>query len=124
MAREGRVENLINQSMRTKEEQRRIAIMGGKASGEARRRKKTLRETLITLLNTENYEMDGKKVDGYVATALALIKKALKGDVPAITALRDTVGEKPREELEVTVQKKLEDFFVDNEDIDDTRDNQ
>lgn len=124
MAREGRVENLINQSMRTKEEQRRIAQMGGKASGEARRRKKTLRETLITLLNTENYEMDGKKVDGYVATALALIKKALKGDVPAITALRDTVGEKPREELEVTVQKKLEDFFVDNEDIDDTRDNQ
>lgn len=124
MAREGRVENLINQSMRTKEEQRRIAQMGGKASGEARRRKKTLRETLITLLNTENYEMDGKKVDGYVATALALIKKALKGDVPAITALRDTVGEKPREELDISVQKKLEDFFVDNEDIDDTRDNQ
>ena len=53
MAREGRVENLIDQSMRTKEEQRRIARMGGIASGEARRRKKTLRETLITLLNAE-----------------------------------------------------------------------
>jgi phage terminase large subunit len=107
----GRVENLINQSMRTKEEQRKIAVMGGKASGEARRRKKTLRETLITLLNAENYEIDGQKVDGYVATALALIKKATKGDVHAITALRDTVGEKPREELEVSVQKKLEDFL-------------
>jgi hypothetical protein len=124
LAREGRVENLINQSMRTKEEQRRIARMGGIASGEARRRKKTLRETLITLLNAENYEINGQKVDGYVATALALIKKATKGDVPAITALRDTIGEKPREELDISVQKKLEDFFVDNEDIDDTRDNQ
>ena len=124
MAREGRVENLINQSMRTKEEQRKIATMGGKASGEARRRKKTLKETLITLLNAENYEVDGKKVDGYIATAFALIKKASKGDVSAITALRDTIGEKPREELEVSVQKKLEDFFEGNENIDNTRDNQ
>jgi hypothetical protein len=110
--------------MRTKEEQRRIARMGGIASGEARRRKKTLRETLITLLNAENYEINGQKVDGYVATALALIKKAMRGDVPAITVLRDTVGEKPREELDISVQKKLEDFFDGNEDIDDTRDNQ
>jgi hypothetical protein len=111
--------------MRTKEEQRRIAKMGGIASGEARRRKKTLREALITLLNAENYEIDDdKKVDGYVATALALIKKAMNGDVPAITVLRDTVGEKPREELDISVQKKLEDFFDGNEDIDDTRDNQ
>ena len=37
-------ENLIPQNMRTKEEQRDIATMGGKASGEARRRKKSLRE--------------------------------------------------------------------------------
>lgn len=37
-------ENLIPQNMRTKEEQSVIATMGGKASGETRRRKKTLRE--------------------------------------------------------------------------------
>lgn len=121
--RTGRTENLIPASERSKEEVREIGRKGGKASGEARRRKKTLKETLITLLEAENYEIDGKKVDGYIATAFALIKKASRGDVSAITALRDTIGEKPREELDVSVQKKLEDFFVDNEDIDNTRDN-
>ena len=37
-------ENLIPQNMRTKEEQRAVATMGGKASGETRRKQKTLRE--------------------------------------------------------------------------------
>lgn len=46
-------ENLIPQNMRTKEEQRDIATMGGKASGEARRRKKTLREMFETFGESE-----------------------------------------------------------------------
>ena len=43
-------ENLIPQSARTKEEQRRIATMGGKASGEARRRKRDMRELMKLML--------------------------------------------------------------------------
>lgn len=41
-------ENLIPQNMRTKEQQRDIATMGGKASGEVRKKKKTLREMFET----------------------------------------------------------------------------
>ena len=42
-------ENLIPQNKRTKKEQREIAIKGGKASGEARRQKRTVRECLAIL---------------------------------------------------------------------------
>ena len=42
-------ENLIPQNKRTKKEQREIAIKGGKASGEARRKKRTVRECLAIL---------------------------------------------------------------------------
>ena len=44
-------ENLIPMSRRTKEEQREIAIKGGKASGKARRKKKALREQAEFLLS-------------------------------------------------------------------------
>ena len=40
----GKVENLIPQNMRTKEEQREIARKGGKASGEARREARRWRD--------------------------------------------------------------------------------
>ena len=43
-------ENLIPMSERTAEEQREIATMGGKASGEARRKRKALREQADLLL--------------------------------------------------------------------------
>lgn len=36
--------NLVPQNMRTKEERSRVASMGGKASGEARKKKKAMRE--------------------------------------------------------------------------------
>ena len=43
-------EDLIPQNMRTKEEQKEIARKGGIASGEARRRKRSLREAMETML--------------------------------------------------------------------------
>lgn len=46
-------ENLIPFSERTVEEQRKIAIMGGKASGEARRKKKTMKECYEYLMNSK-----------------------------------------------------------------------
>lgn len=49
MARE---DNLISLADRTTEEKRRIAVMGGKASGEARKQKATLKKTLEQLLDT------------------------------------------------------------------------
>lgn len=57
MPRDG-TKNLIPQSKRTKEEQRKIAKMGGKASGEARRQKRDMRELMKMML-----EMNPKDED-------------------------------------------------------------
>ena len=76
---------------RTTEEQREIARKGGKASGEARRKRKTLREELLALLS------DG---DTQNRVSVALIEAALDGNVKAFETLRDTIGEKPVEKVE------------------------
>lgn len=76
------------------------AKKGGIASGESRRRKKLLRECLEELLAKE-YTSEGKTLTGSEALAVALMKKAMKGDVKAFEVLRDTAGEKPIEKVMV-----------------------
>lgn len=96
-------ENLIPMNKRTEEEQREIARKGGIASGEARRRKKTLREELIELLETND---NNNKI------SIAILNKALNGDIQAFTTIRDTIGEKPVDKVEADVGvKKLEDLL-------------
>ena len=99
-------ENLIPMNERTEEEQREIARKGGIASGEARRRKKTLKEELIALLETNN---NNEKI------SVALLQKALNGDIQAFTTIRDTIGEKPTDKLEANVGiKKIRVDVVDD----------
>ncbi|WP_165177414.1 DUF5681 domain-containing protein [Desulfovibrio sp. ZJ369] len=71
---------------------------GGRKSGEARRRKKALREHLEALLA-------GKRGDMTTAEALtlALVEKGLSGDVRAFEVIRDTIGEKPVEKSQQEV---------------------
>lgn len=96
-------DNLIPMNKRTEEEQREIARKGGIASGEARRRKKTLREELIELLETND---NNNKI------SIAILNKALNGDIQAFTTIRDTIGEKPVDKVEADVGvKKLEDLL-------------
>lgn len=87
-------ENLIPQSQRTKAEQRRIAKMGGKASGAARREKKTMMETLSLFLSMPLKDGDLANVDKIKSLAgargenlsvqegiiLAQTLRALRGD--------------------------------------------
>lgn len=87
----------------TEEEQRELARKGGIASGEARRRKKTLKEELIALLETNN---NNEKI------SIAILNKALNGDIQAFTTIRDTIGEKPVDKVEADVGvKRLEDLL-------------
>lgn len=79
-------ENLVSLADRTTEEQRAIASAGGKASGEARRKRKTLKEELLLMLS------DGETQQ---SVTLALIEKAMSGDTKAFEVIRDTIGEKP-----------------------------
>ncbi len=76
--------------VRTKEEARERGRRGGKASGIARAKRKTLKEELLLLLS----EGDTQK-----SVTVALLQKAISGDVKAFEVIRDTIGEKPVEEV-------------------------
>lgn len=82
----------------TAEEQQKIATMGGKASGEARRRKKQLKDDLIRLLETGDNQNN---------MCLELMTKALNGDIRAFEVIRDTIGEKPKEQIEERQEVKI-----------------
>ena len=109
----GRKENLRNLADLTTEEQRKIASDGGKASVEARRKKKTMREALEmmlyhTELNEQTKQMlkaEGvKEADDFnhqMVITRSLIAKAESGDVQAYHAICSMIGEKPAEKVEV-----------------------
>lgn len=96
-------------SKMTPEQLRENGRKGGIASGEAKRRKKAMRERLEVLLelplkegrsadldSIKNFAaLKGKNITVQDALMLAQIQKALKGDTTAAAFVRDTVGEKP-----------------------------
>ena len=88
-------ENLKPQNTRTKEEQRVIATMGGIASGEARRKKKLLKECFDVLLEKDYKRKDGYTASGAETLALTVFEKAQRGDLKAFELVRDTAGQKP-----------------------------
>lgn len=90
MANEG---NLIPFNERTESEQRAIATAGGKASGEARRKRKSLKEELLLMLEDEEVQK---------SVTIALINQAQKGNVKAYEMIRDTIEEKPVEKVQST----------------------
>ncbi len=75
------------------------AAKGGKNSAQARREKANLRKCLEILLS-QPMDKDGKEMTGAEALAVELFQKALKGDVKAFEVLRDTAGQKPKEEIQ------------------------
>ena len=85
--------NLIPFNERTKSQQREIASKGGKASVEAKRKRKTLKEELLLMLEDEEVQK---------SVAVALIQEAQSGNVKAFGMLRDTIGEAPVEKVQAT----------------------
>lgn len=83
--------NLIPHNKRSKSEARENGRKGGIASGESRRKRKSLREQLEILLENGNTQE---------SIAVALVEKAMSGDVRAFEVLRDTIGEKPVDKVE------------------------
>lgn len=77
------------------------ASKGGKASAEARRKKRDLRAALEVLLEREVSDGNGGTITGAQALTARLYKEALKGNVKAFEVLRDTVGQKPVEKVVV-----------------------
>ena len=100
--------DLIPMNERTEEEQKRIASKGGKASGAARRRKRTIRDAArlilsmsvqdtetIETLKAAGIENPGglNNLEAMVAVAIA---KAKAGDLKALEFIRDSIGENPQ----------------------------
>lgn len=104
------IENLKPVTKRTKNEAREISKKGGIKSGESRRERKKLKEELLLLLSENN---NNRKM------SLAILKKALKGNIKAFEIIRDTIGEKPKEQIESTnIEMSYEDYIKKIEDTD------
>lgn len=108
--------------VRTTEEARERGRNGGKASGKKRRELKTMKLMLDYLLakKIEN-KQTGKKVTTLEAIMLAQIKQALSGNTKAVTFIRDTLGERPAEQITNT-NINIEDEKVINEVLDKLKD--
>ena len=77
--------------------------LGGIKSGESKRRMKTFREELMAILSKETKNSKGETVSFQENINAAIILKAAKGDVRAYETIRDTLGQKPKDEKEVVV---------------------
>lgn len=88
-------QNLIPFNERTEKERRELAIKAGKASGEARRKKKTMRELASIIAaapvegnrarkSLEKMGLDEEDMTNDALVTQALYYKALEGDVKAI----------------------------------------
>ena len=110
-------ENLIPFNELTEEEQRKLASKGGKASVEARRKKKAMQaqaELLLSLpIKNENMKLvmqqlgiEEDEQTNQMAVLISMLNTALdkksKARVQAATFLRDTSGNKPAEKVEVS----------------------
>ena len=98
------------------DEAREKGRKGGIASGAARREKRALRETLEELLtmslrngkpvSVEKIKsiaaIKGKNISVQEAIMLAQIQKAIRGDVRAAEFIRDTIGQKPQDNMVVS----------------------
>lgn len=94
--------------VRTTEEAKAKGAIGGKKSGEAKRRKKSMKAAAKLLLSLPvqgdaekqlvKLGLDPADADNQMLVMAAMFLKAAKGDVKAATFLRDTAGEVPMTE--------------------------
>ena len=106
-------------SDQNREEASKNGKKGGVASGESRRRKKAFKEQIDYFLSLpfpdmvdrdgnkmrevfKNFGIEDEEIDNQMAMVLSMWRSVInKGDVSAFIALRDTVGEKPKDEITV-----------------------
>lgn len=87
-------------SKRTSAELREMTRKGGTASGKARHSKKTFKELLKNA--PEKPAKNGKTHAEEIVASMIL--KAQSGDVKAFEAIRDTIGEKPIDKVDLTTK--------------------
>ena len=88
-------------SDQSREEAAKNGRKGGKASGEARRRRKAFAQAFEVLLQREYTDRGGNPIQGVDAIAVKTFQAAMDGDLKAIQLIRDTVGEMPTQSIQV-----------------------
>ena len=84
------------------ERAREIGRNGGRKSQKKAKERKTLREDLLTLLREEiTDKKSGRVMETQAALSAALIKQALSGNTKAYEIIRDTIGEKPIDNVNI-----------------------
>lgn len=84
------------------------ASEAGKKSAESRLARKTLREELLSLLESDVVDKKGNTKQAQVAMSAALIKQAISGNTKAFEIIRDTIGEKPTEKVEMKTDMNIQ----------------
>ena len=99
----------------TSEEAREMQAIGAEKKRIERLKRESMKFTINTLLSKtlkkgelctaddvmSLAEMDGKNVDVQTAIIIAVVQRAMMGDMTAVQFLRDTVGEKPSDKIEL-----------------------
>lgn len=97
----------------TSEEARERGRKGGKASGKKRQQNKTFKEIISKFLDGQvsderlkqqmiDFGFADKEVSNKSCAVFALWREAIKGNTKAFELLRDTIGEKPQDKLNIS----------------------
>ena len=107
----GNYDNLVQNRSTTPEQRREWASKAGKASAAKRYQHKRQQEILKDLLRIECDDEEACEalralgLDETFANAanLQVMRRAMRGDVEALRYIRDTIGEKPTESMQLGV---------------------
>lgn len=110
----------IQKGQLSKEEAKTRGSAGGKKSGQVRRERKAFKESLLMLLDMKAPEKIGMQIKQNLpklkdkdlnyqnAILVSLLQQAVKGNTKAVELIRDTIGEKPVEKVEVTGNEQIQ----------------
>lgn len=119
MPNKGNIDNLIRNEDLTPEQRRLNTSKAGKASAKAREEKKTFKAMLEILLEKELETKDGGKKTTREAILIGQIKEAIKGKTKAAEFIRDTMGENPKQVVDLNgIINVLPPVKVDDKEVD------
>lgn len=93
MRKGGAPENMIPMNKRSPEEQKRICSMGGKASGESKRRAKTLKEAAKALGEEVIVNSNGDQATRNYVIVMQQFNAAMQGNLKAAQFIAKLLGE-------------------------------
>ena len=119
--------NLMQYRSSTPDERRRNASKAGKASGEARRRKANLRQTMNAILTSEvdipewTPILEALGLGSTLETVIsaAMVREAMNGNVKAYMAIKDVLGQTSKSDVDLEEQKLRMDATKANMGVDD-----